>query len=379
MSKYYIFLGHTPKLSLLEIESLIHRQPLFSTRLFASYNLNQNELEKLQSSLGGSIKIALEITRVKQENLLKDIKAQILKSDLKNVAISNFSDLTIEEKDLFALKKEIKKTRAVRFLSFKTEDHKLVALRKQHVLELNIIQNANSLYLAKTVWIQNSDEWAKRDRKKPYQNIKKGMLPPKIARIMVNLATKGKQLIFSDPFCGTGTLIQEAAFLGNTVIVSDISQQAVEGTAKNLQWLKEEYNLELNYESHQTEASHLDEYVNSIDAIATEPYLGPLIKEEYNKPYIGGRPLSRDNLKNTIKGLDKMYKGALKSWHKILSEKGRVVLIFPEFHLFGQKYKLPLIDTCENLGYNKVAQEEYSKPNAYIFRTIVILEKNGKN
>ncbi|MCB9806812.1 hypothetical protein H6768_02830 [Candidatus Peribacteria bacterium] len=38
-----------------------------------------------------------------------------------------------------------------------------------------------------------------------------GMMPPKIAQIMINLATKGdKKVAIWDPFCGLGTTLIEA-------------------------------------------------------------------------------------------------------------------------------------------------------------------------
>lgn len=377
MNKYYIFFGHNPKLSLLELNSLIRRSPLLSNDTFALFELNPDELSLLESHLGGSVKIAQEISPTNSKDFLEDIKKFLLEASSKNVVISNFSNLNLTKDTISDLKNSIKSAKPIRFLSFETESHSLVALRKQHVLEINLIQVNGSLCLAKTVWIHNSDAWIKRDRRKPYRNIKKGMLPPKVARIMVNFATQGEKLTVLDPFCGTGTIAQEAALLGNQIIVSDLSESAVRGTVKNLQWLQEEYQLDLTYSSYQSDATHIDQYVKAVDAIVTEPYLGPLIEEKQQQPYISGKRLSETKLKNVIKGLDKMYRGALKDWQKILSENGRVVIVFPEFHLFNREYRLPLVDTCEKLGYNMVAQAEYAKPNASVLRKLIILEKNG--
>lgn len=44
-----------------------------------------------------------------------------------------------------------------------------------------------------------------------------GMMPPKIAQIMINLATKGERSIaIWDPFCGLGTTLIEAFHSGFT-------------------------------------------------------------------------------------------------------------------------------------------------------------------
>ena len=43
----------------------------------------------------------------------------------------------------------------------------------------------------KQVWRHSAKAWFKRDRAKPYSDRHKGLLPPKIARILVNLALGG--------------------------------------------------------------------------------------------------------------------------------------------------------------------------------------------
>ena len=47
-----------------------------------------------------------------------------------------------------------------------------------------------------------------------------GMMPPKIAQIMINLGTKGhKNVIIWDPFCGLGTTLIEALNAGYTQLL----------------------------------------------------------------------------------------------------------------------------------------------------------------
>jgi len=92
------------------------------------------------------------------------------------------------------------------------------------------------------------------------------MLPPKLAQIIVNLATgplpddkmssicdiPADQIIpqphlgqtLLDPFCGTGVLLQEAALMGYNVYGSDLEARMVDYTAQNLAWLETTYRLE---------------------------------------------------------------------------------------------------------------------------------------
>ena len=58
-------------------------------------------------------------------------------------------------------------------------------------------------------------------------------MPPKLARCMVNLAKpKAGSLVF-DPFCGTGSILIEAALMGCRVLGMDIQRRMAKGSLKN--------------------------------------------------------------------------------------------------------------------------------------------------
>ncbi len=57
-------------------------------------------------------------------------------------------------------------------------------------LECMIIPNKTGDYIAaETVWVQDIDAYSKRDMDRE-RSMVVGMMPPKIAQIMINLATK---------------------------------------------------------------------------------------------------------------------------------------------------------------------------------------------
>ncbi len=369
-SSHFFFFGGYPQLSLAELKALIPESQieLIKPNLAGVAGLSPNHLKQLQKRLGGTLKISRFISKSSFPDLSKKLTEIFTSSTSRNLALTNYGNLDLPADFLVNLKNKI--SRPVRFLSFGTEPHSLVALRKQHVLEINIHsdQESSDLVLTQTVWIQDSDQWAKLDRRRPYQDIKRGMLPPKIARIMVNLATGSRQDGFlADPFCGTGTIALEAARLGYRVFASDLDSKAVQGTQANLSWLVDNFSVTADFQVKHLDAVHLNRAVSSLDFIVTEPFMGSLLGKNSN--------LSLRKLKNNIKGLSKLYLGALKNWRSIISKEGRVVMIFPEFHLFDRVWPLPLIDTCEKLGYNKLAQLSYSKPQAKVVRKIVILQK----
>ena len=62
-------------------------------------------------------------------------------------------------------------------------------------------------------------------------------MPPRLARMMVNLSacTAGKTLL--DPFCGVGTILQEALLEKAMVVGMDVNPWCVKAATENLEWL----------------------------------------------------------------------------------------------------------------------------------------------
>ena len=84
------------------------------------------------------------------------------------------------------------------------------------------------LSLVKLEGVQNISAYAMRDQKRPKRDAFVGMLPPKLAQIMINLALgdqEPKDKLLLDPFCGTGVLLQEALLMGLKVYGTDLSQK----------------------------------------------------------------------------------------------------------------------------------------------------------
>lgn len=367
---HYFFLGNTPELSLLELSTLYPGEFSLTTKTIAQY---QGELEMTTlKRLGGTRKVAQELA-VTTERQLESQLIELIKADEggKNVAITNYSDLGDSFPSISLLKSKISSVRPIRFVSMDTDEHELLMLSHQHVSEFNVIPSGEELIIAKTVWIYDAEDWVSRDRNKPYRDIKRGMLPPKVARIMVNLATKGRSgLTLADPFCGTGTVLSEAIMVGCNVIGSDTNPEAIKGTKSNLEWLKsapDSHLKSLSYQLHELDATHFSEKVERVDCIATEPYMGPLLDDR--------NPSSLEKIKNIAKGLDKLYRGAFKSFALALQPGGRVVMSIPTFQVYGRSIGTISIDTLSSLGYNYISAIPYSKPGGIVIRNITILEK----
>lgn len=374
---YYFFLGNTPDLSLLELKTLYPGKFDLVTASIASYDA---EIDlTLLSRLGGTRKVAKSLATVELKDLTPKL-IELIASDKasaqggsavggKNIALTDYADLGLERSVFHTIKSGVE--RSIRFVSMETTEHELLMLSHQHVSEFNLLPSGDALIIAKTVWIYDAEDWVSRDRNKPYRDIKRGMLPPKVARIMVNLATRGNSgLTLADPFCGTGTVLSEAMMVGCHVVGSDTNPEAITGTKSNLEWLKSSPNSllkSLTYHLYELDATHFSEQVEKVDCIATEPYMGPLLDER--------NPSSLDKIKNIARGLDKLYRGAFKSFAKVLPIGGRVVMSIPTFQVYGRSLETISIDTLSSLGYNYVLAVPYSKPGAAVIRNITILEK----
>jgi len=72
----------------------------------------------------------------------------------------------------------------------------------------------------------------RRPRKKPFFH--PSAMPAKLARCMVNLAKPKTGELVLDPFCGTGSMLIEAALIGCRVLGLDIQRRMARGSRKNL-------------------------------------------------------------------------------------------------------------------------------------------------
>lgn len=72
----------------------------------------------------------------------------------------------------------------------------------------------------------------RRPRKKPFFH--PSAMSPKLSRCMVNLARPNVEELVFDPFCGTGSILIEAALMGCLIVGLDVQRRMVRGCLKNL-------------------------------------------------------------------------------------------------------------------------------------------------
>jgi len=376
MTSRLFFLGRTPELSIAELSSftssIIPLNPDI-VQIDSPFMADGSVLSDVESInlLGGVVKIA---TVVERTNTLDPMRLIAHFDRSKNKVAFTISGYGVDAKTISVLDQEIKSLYssshiASRFLL--PHDGSIVssvAIVKEHVEEVVIVKNVSGYIIGKTTAIQPFEQWNERDYHRPNASPKAGMLPPKIARMVVNigLGTESVRKTLLDPFCGMGTICAEAALRGVNAIGSDIDSKSVEKAKKNISWVLSRYKLVSSVRIFEGDATHIDEYIdkNSIDTIVTEPYLAPA-------------NVDFREIHNIIKGLEKLYIGCFRSWANVLKDNGVVVIAFPSFTTPKTVYSVKkVVDTCETLGYTKVLGPiTYGRPQAVVQRNFYIFKR----
>jgi len=389
MNKYAFELGRKRKLCMHELLTMLGEANFLEKAkdiaIFEIATHHSNNIQALQDKLGGTIKI-IEITDTLQKNpnqkILKDTFDRILEKNLQYntgkipfaVSLFNFNRFNkIDSKELLKHSKKFLKNNFnlnSRFINNSQENPRPSTIFKSKTIEkgidINIINAQDKTYIGKTVSIQNIDKYSKRDFDKPKRDAKNGMLPPKLAQTMINLA--GETKIIYDPFCGTGTVLMEGLLMGKEVIGSDLNQMMVNFTNENIKWLRQEENTGKALLTFQKDATKLvqNEIPEDIDAIITEGYLG--------RPFLNTPTPAQ--IEQSFKELLEMHKNWLSTIHKITSKDITIVMCKTGYRVNERILHMPNFkETIEKIGFKITETFTYERSTQIVIRDIIILKK----
>ena len=342
-------------------------------------------LTELQNRLGGTIKIIqiLEKTTIPE---LKNSIEKALKTEFSShkgkipfaISLLNFkSRREINIKELLNFSKKIIKSFGFncRFVNkdFKNNPapstiYKAKILKKG--IELNIIKGKSEIYFGKTITIQDIDSYTARDYNKPKRDASVGMLPPKLAQIMINLTGPTKTIY--DPFCGTGTIPMEGLLMSKDVIGTDIDSRMVEFSQKNCKWLEEKFGTNNLYRILEKDAQRIKKEdiknlsPNQIDGIITEGYLGP--------PF--SSPPSSEKQEIIFSELTQLHANWLKAAHKATPPHCKIVMCKTAYRIKDTIEHFPNFEQiAQTAGYRIAQTYTYDRPDQIVIRDIAILEK----
>jgi tRNA G10 N-methylase Trm11 len=245
--------------------------------------------------------------------------------------------------------------RKSKFMGF-AKERKHPQLTHVEVLKKKLVENKAEVlfcvgkeqtFVATTIAVHNPFEFQKRDVGKPVQR-KIFAISPRLARIMTNLAACTEGKVFLDPFCGVGTILQEALLAKAKVIGVDINGWCVEAAMRNMEWLKSEYSLEnAEYRVLQGDVHKLSQKIgwDQVNCVATEPDLGPALRQVPTTSYAS----------RIAEKLEPLYYSLLKEAYKVLKKKGRLALVAPYIKTrSGKPVTIRIEEKAGEIGFEKV-------------------------
>lgn len=231
MKRTFFVFGRTPKLAFSELLAFYPSSVMVLPEV-SCVDVDTRPQEDIRL-LGGTVKIAREvgqISAITAEELLQFLTPFVSGARIA-FGISTYGDLDIRP-SLYAELKSLLSARGVtaRYSEPKHE-HALssVVVTKQRLTELHIMKLGEMYTVSVTEAVQDFEDWNTRDASRPAVDPHRGMLPPKVARMIVNIAIGGAAdgKILLDPFCGVGTVLAEGHLRGAHVTGFDISEKAV--------------------------------------------------------------------------------------------------------------------------------------------------------
>lgn len=389
---YITILGRQPKLGIAEIESVFGGDKILELSDQAA--LIDTEILRI-NRFGGLLKAGVVIEKVDKtdwrklsQKLVQEYFDKWSKQESRITLGISIYDMKVTPKDIqktgVALKQRLKKANvSLRLvpnesptLSTATSHHNKLGLSPNKV-EILIVNSSEGIYIAESTGAQNITAYANRDQARPKRNPFVGMLPPKLAQIMINLAVGSESnpadKTLLDPFCGTGVILQETALMGLRAYGTDHSEKMIRYSRDNLNWLAEKNNKHFDWFLREADATKA-KWRQPIDFVVSESYLG--------QPF--SAPPSQDKLIEVRNNCNHIISEFLKNLASQIKPGTSMCLAVPAWRdKYGNITHLPLISQLGRLGYKphklvNVAQNDliYYREDQIVARELLVLTKD---
>jgi len=251
-------------------------------------------------------------------------------------------------------------------------------------IELIVVRDGTQLVVGRSVAVQDINAYAARDQGRPKRDARVGMLPPKLAQTIVNLAvgqaTPTVETAVLDPFCGTGVVLQEASLMGFGIYGTDLEPRMIAYTGDNLKWLEDTFvrSKPLNDEKSACALEVGD---------ATTHRWQPMPNFVASEVYLG-QPLSSwpapEKLRTIVGTCNVIIEKFLHNISNQLVRGTRLCLAVPAWQSpAGHFSHLPLLDHLAEMGYNRVSFEHvrteelvYYRPDQLVARELLVITRN---
>jgi tRNA (guanine10-N2)-dimethyltransferase len=213
-----------------------------------------------------------------------------------------------------------------------------VNLKNPNITFVGVITSDKLVFGVKQTEIQPKTFSERRPRKKPFFH--PSAMPSKLARCMANLARARTGELLLDPFCGTGSVMIEAAFIGCRVLGLDIQRRMAVGCRSNLKHFGVDAEGLVIADSRKLP-------LTGLDCLVTDP------------PY--GR--SASTMKSTTK---QIVEGVLSSAFPLLGEGQRICIASPK--------TLNIARIGADLGYRHL-ESHFAYVHRTLTREIAVFQK----
>ncbi len=416
MPSYAAFIGHQPHISVAELGASV--AGFHITRLLARtvvvFESDAQLDQAFLDTLGGTVVLAKEAGSGRRS--IDDVPQAVLDAvsgvkgkatfSLRTHGLAPSAVRDLYRKAKMLLKKHGKPSRYV------GSEHKpapSIVLHESAIIdgkagrEICVLQGEEFFWLGTTVGAQDIEAYSKRDMEKPVRDTTVGLLPPKLAQVLINFgmwvasinqqsakksdvrlpaearakAGSPKSVTVLDPFCGTGVIPMECLLRGYAVLASDKSQKAVDGCEKNLDWLRRRQHIlktDVPSAVWKQDAAKPFALENKPTVIVTETTLGPALKD---------RPSLKEVQKHKSEN-EKVQEAFLKSAAGSLPGVPLVVT-WPVWYYSRGPVQLERVwKTVEKLGFKAVLPPGmresgahptllYRRPDQFVGREIVLL------
>ena len=323
----------------------------------------------------------LIIKGVEKENIIK--KADKLWWTIKIVEIINYDDILKdwldnewkfkywisifwEKRNLKKILLEQKKIFKAKWVSSRFINKDFKNLSSAQILwekllkswwDYSIIYTNDNQFVWKTIWVQDIDNYSKRDWQKD-RDMQIWMLPPKLCQIMINLSW-WKNIY--DPFVWLWTVLIESILMWNkNVYGSDLNTKMVENTINNINDFIKTNNLNLD----DLKIIKLNSKFINESKILLEKKVDSIVSEWYLWEVMTQKNINIERINKQKISLLELYNKFFE-WLKDIKYKWNLVICFPFWEI---KWKKIFFEEIYNI-LNKYCIIENLFPNNYIITT----------
>ncbi|HKL23688.1 MAG TPA: DNA methyltransferase [Candidatus Nanoarchaeia archaeon] len=370
--KYLFVLGRNPELSKREVLSYFKKE----ANPVLNFELNNNGLlievknsidPKIVNSFGGVLAIGEIIVESKFSELDGKLNEKMIYLGEENKLTyviwdfsSNYEFIQDYLKKRFKEEK-IKATEKHLTGNIKMQNGEEIEIPSSKLLdeEYFLFEGKEKEYFGKIISHCDYESLEKRDMEKPIRR-ESLAISPRLAKIMINLAELKPEDKLLDPFCGVGTVLQEALLQGINVVGVDKDEKAIKGSEKNLKWFgfSENDYLLINFDSTKVN-------IPEVSGVTTEPDLGETLKKIPTK----------NHAEKTLKNFEKLMVQVINNIKG--NVKGKIVFTSPYIRIGKIRLSCDIENICSRTGHSLVEEgiSEF-RDNQVVGRMIYVLKKN---